>query len=84
MLMSAIVLHFRTPPRNVTVLVRQALAFINSNLTVVNLRAFSFQVSGNLHQDCLLSRLCMRPSNGAQFIARLAAFTSSVPALQSE
>ncbi len=59
MLMGAIVLHFRTPPRDLTALVRQTLASINPNLMVVNIHAFRYQVSGNFNQDRLLSRLSM-------------------------
>ncbi|MGB6130946.1 MAG: ABC transporter permease [Acidobacteriaceae bacterium] len=57
MMMGAIVLQFKGETPNVEAVVRQTLAGINPNLSVINLRRFRDQVAGNFTEDRLLSRL---------------------------
>ncbi len=55
----AIILDFKTPPRNVDALVRRILGDINPNLTVDGLHTLEYQVNGNFTENRLISRLAM-------------------------
>ena len=57
MYMGAIILDFNSPPQNVDRLVRNTLAEVDPNLTVMDLRAFGDQVAGNFNQERLIARL---------------------------
>ncbi|MGB7547296.1 MAG: FtsX-like permease family protein, partial [Terracidiphilus sp.] len=57
MFMNAMILHFSLPPQNVDTLVRQTLAAIDPNLTVIDLRSFDAQVAGNFTQERLIAQL---------------------------
>lgn len=57
MFMSAIVVDFSHPPASADALLRQALANVDPNLTLVDLRTFDAQVAGNFSQDRLMARL---------------------------
>jgi predicted permease len=59
MVIGAIVLQFKGSGAEVDRLVRQTLAEINPNLSVVSLRTFQDQVAGNFNQERLLSRLSL-------------------------
>ena len=48
-----IVLDFKTPPGNVDRLVRPTLTSINSNLAVLKIQTFSYQIGANFIQDRL-------------------------------
>jgi predicted permease len=57
MLMNAIILQFNTPQPAADSLIRHALADIDRNLTVGDLRTLDAQVAGNFDQDRLIARL---------------------------
>jgi predicted permease len=57
MYMGAIILDFSRPPQNVDRLVRNTLAEVDPNLTVMDLRTFGDQVAGNFNQERLIARL---------------------------
>ncbi|HEX4031512.1 MAG TPA: ABC transporter permease [Terracidiphilus sp.] len=57
MFMDSIILNFNSPPTDVESLARRTLAGIDPNLTVMNLRTFESQVSGNFDQERLVARL---------------------------
>jgi ABC-type antimicrobial peptide transport system permease subunit len=57
MFISSIVLSFDGPQSNAGGLIRQTLAGIDPNLTVMDLRSFSGQVAGNFIQDRLIAQL---------------------------
>jgi len=57
MFMDAMVLNFNHTPQNVDALIRQTLAGIDPNLTVIDLRSFQAQVAGNFNQERLIARL---------------------------
>jgi predicted permease len=57
MFMNAMVINFNRPQQNVDALVRNTLAGIDSNLTVMDLRSLDAQVSGNFDQERLVARL---------------------------
>ena len=52
-----ILLNFKHPPDDAEALIRQTLAGINPNLTVMDLRTFGSQVAGNFTQERLVARL---------------------------
>jgi ABC-type antimicrobial peptide transport system permease subunit len=54
---AAIVLFFNAPPANADALIRQTLAGIDPNLTVMDLRSFGSQVAGNFIEDRLIAQL---------------------------
>jgi len=55
--MNAIILDFNSPPSDVDSLIRHAMASIDPNLTVTDLRSFEKQVAGNFDTERLISRL---------------------------
>jgi predicted permease len=57
MFIDAIIINFRAPQQNAEELLRRTLASIDPNLTVVDIRTFEAQVSGNFTQDRLVARL---------------------------
>jgi len=57
MFMNAMVLNFNRPQPNADALIRQTLAGIDPNLTVLDLRSFDAQVAGNFNQERLIARL---------------------------
>jgi predicted permease len=57
MFINSILLDFNCPQANVDQLVRQTLAGIDRNLTVIDLRTFDAQVAGNFTQERLIARL---------------------------
>jgi predicted permease len=57
MFMNSILIRFRTPPSDAESLIRHALAAVDPNLTVMDLRSFDSQVAGNFDQDRLVARL---------------------------
>jgi len=57
MVMNAIILAFNQPQQNVDTLVRNTLASVDSNLSVIDLRSFGAQVAGNFTQERLIARL---------------------------
>ncbi|MGA8043504.1 MAG: ABC transporter permease [Terracidiphilus sp.] len=59
MYMNALIVDFNSPQQNVDGLVRHTLANIDPNLTVMDLRTFGNQVTGNFDQERLIARLSM-------------------------
>lgn len=59
MYMNALIVDFNSPQQNVDGLVRHTLANIDPNLTVMDLRTFGSQVTGNFDQERLIARLSM-------------------------
>jgi macrolide transport system ATP-binding/permease protein len=57
MIMQAMIIGFDRPQPNADQLIRQTLASVDRNLTVMDLRTFSNQVAGNFDQERLLARL---------------------------
>ena len=57
MFMNSMVLSFNRPQANADALIRQTLAGIDPNLTVMDLRSFDAQVAGNFNQERLIARL---------------------------
>jgi ABC-type antimicrobial peptide transport system permease subunit len=57
MFMNAMVIDFNRPQQNVDALVRNTLAGIDPNLTVMDLRSLDAQVAGNFDQERLVARL---------------------------
>ena len=57
MFINSIVLRFNTPQENAEALIRQTLAQIDPNLTVMDLRTLDAQVAGNFDQDRLVAQL---------------------------
>jgi macrolide transport system ATP-binding/permease protein len=57
MLINSIVLDFNRPQQNADALIRQTMAGIDRNLTVMDLRTLDAQVAGNFNQDRLVARL---------------------------
>ena len=53
----AMILSFRTPPVNADALIRQALAGIDPNLTVMDLRSFRSQADGLFIEDRIMAQL---------------------------
>jgi predicted permease len=56
---NSITLRFNTPPQNVDSLIRQNLASIDPNLTVIDLTSLDAQVSNNFNQERMVARLTM-------------------------
>jgi predicted permease len=52
-----VLLNFNAPQQNVEELIRRALAGIDPNLTVVDLRSFGEQVAGNFVQERIIAQL---------------------------
>jgi predicted permease len=57
MFVNSIVLSFNTPQQNADALIRQTLAGIDPNLTVMDLRSLDAQVAGNFDQERLVAQL---------------------------
>jgi predicted permease len=57
MFVSSMVLSFNAPPPNADALIRRALAGIDPNLVVMDLRSLDAQVAGNFNQERLIARL---------------------------
>lgn len=57
MYMNAMVIDFRTLPPNVDAVIRQTLAGIDPNLTIMDLRSFDAQVGGNFVEERSVARL---------------------------
>ena len=57
MFIDSIVVHFKRPQENADTLIRNTLAGIDLNLTVMDLRTFDAQVAGNFNQDRLVAQL---------------------------
>jgi predicted permease len=57
MFMNAMVIKFNAPQQNVDALIRQTLARIDPNLTVMDLRSLDAQVAGNFNEDRLVAQL---------------------------
>jgi predicted permease len=57
MFINSIILDFNRPQDNAEELIRQTLAGVDPNLTVLDLRPFDAQVAGNFTQERLVARL---------------------------
>jgi predicted permease len=57
MFINAIVLTFNSPQPNADALIRQTMAGVDPNLTVIDLRTLDAQVAGNFTQDRLVAQL---------------------------
>jgi predicted permease len=57
MFINSMVLSFNAPQPNADALIRHALAGIDPNLTVMDLRSLNAQVAGNFNQERLIARL---------------------------
>jgi predicted permease len=57
MFMNAMILSFNRPQENADALIRQNLAAIDPNLSVMDLRTFDAQVAGNFNEDRLVAQL---------------------------
>jgi len=57
MFMNSMILSFNRPQENVDALIRQNLAAIDPNLTVMDLRTLDSQVAGNFNEDRLVAQL---------------------------
>ena len=57
MFVNAMVLNFNRPQQNADALIRNTLAGIDPNLTVMDLRSMDAQVAGNFNQERLIARL---------------------------
>jgi predicted permease len=57
MMMNAMILSFSHTPANVDAVIRETLAQIDPNLTVMDLRSMDSQVAGNFNQERLIARL---------------------------
>jgi len=56
---NSVTLYFKRPPQNVDAMVRQALADIDPNLTVIDLHALDYQVANNFTEERVIARLTM-------------------------
>jgi len=56
---NSVTLHFKRPPQNVDAMVRQTLADIDPNLTVIDLHALDYQVANNFTEERVIARLTM-------------------------
>ena len=54
---NSIVMDFHGTPQNLEVAVRRALANVDPNLAIINLRSLDFQLAGNFSQEHLIARL---------------------------
>ena len=59
MYINSAILRFAQPPTNLDFEVRQALARINPNLTLIDLHSLDYQVAGNFSQEKLIARLTL-------------------------
>jgi predicted permease len=57
MFMNSMILSFNRPQENADALIRQNLAAIDPNLTVMDLRTLDSQVAGNFNEDRLVAQL---------------------------
>jgi len=57
MFVGSLLLSFKTPQPNADALIRQTLAGIDPNLTVMDLRTMDAQVAGNFDEDRLVAQL---------------------------
>jgi ABC-type antimicrobial peptide transport system permease subunit len=57
MFMNAMILSFNRPQENADALIRQNLAAIDPNLSVMDLRTLDAQVAGNFNEDRLVAQL---------------------------
>jgi predicted permease len=57
MFMNAMILSFNRPQENADALIRQNLAAVDPNLTVMDLRTLDAQVAGNFNEDRLVAQL---------------------------
>ena len=57
MFINSIMIDFNRPQQNVDTLIRQTLAGIDPNLTIMDLRSLNAQVAGNFNQSRLIARL---------------------------
>ena len=57
MFIDSIVVQFKRPQQDADTLIRNTLAGIDPNLTVMDLRSFGEQVAGNFNQDRLIAQL---------------------------
>ncbi len=57
MFINSMLLSFNTPQQNADALIRQTLAAVDPNLTVMDLRTLDAQVAGNFDQDRLVGQL---------------------------
>jgi macrolide transport system ATP-binding/permease protein len=57
MFMNAMVLDFKRPQQNADSLIRQTLADVDPNLTVMDLRSLDAQVAGNFNEERLIAQL---------------------------
>jgi ABC-type antimicrobial peptide transport system permease subunit len=57
MFMNAMVLNFNRPEQNAESMIRQTLAGVDPNLTVMDLRSLDAQVAGNFNQERLIAQL---------------------------
>jgi ABC-type antimicrobial peptide transport system permease subunit len=57
MLINSMILNFKTRPQDADALIRQALAGIDPNLTVMDIRSMDAQVAGNFDQERLVAQL---------------------------
>jgi predicted permease len=57
MFMNAMVLDFKRPQQNADSLIRQTLAGVDPNLTVMDLRSLDAQVAGNFNEERLIAQL---------------------------
>jgi macrolide transport system ATP-binding/permease protein len=57
MFINSMILNFKTPPQDADALIRQTLAGIDHNLTVMDLRSMDAQVAGNFDQERLVAQL---------------------------
>jgi ABC-type antimicrobial peptide transport system permease subunit len=54
---TALVMHFHSPPQNLDASVRRALGNVDPNLAPTDLHSFDYQVTGNFNQERLMARL---------------------------
>jgi ABC-type antimicrobial peptide transport system permease subunit len=57
MFMNAMILSFNRPQENADALIRQNLAAVDPNLSVMDLRTLGAQVAGNFNEDRLVAQL---------------------------
>jgi predicted permease len=57
MFINSMILKFKTPQQNADALIRQTLAGVDPNLTVMDLRSLDSQVAGNFDQERLVAQL---------------------------
>jgi macrolide transport system ATP-binding/permease protein len=57
MFINSMILSFNTPQQNADALIRQTLAGVDPNVTIMDLRTFDAQVAGNFDQERLVAQL---------------------------